>query len=198
MELAEVNPPITPLLRMVTLVEMLVLAVAGAGLLFLPELTRAAWPWQLTPFNTGFLGAVYLGALASIALMGLVGRWAPARPVLPTICIFTAIVLAVSLVYLDRFDARKWSSWAWFGLYIALPVNAAYHLWLYRHQPPAQPAPVPAAWRALLLVVGGVLGLYGIGLLGAPEVFSAFWPWRLDAFHGQLYSATLSVARRGC
>ena len=34
-----------------------------------------------------------------------------------------------------------------------------------------------------------MLGLYGLGLLLAPATFSAFWPWRLDSFHGQMYSA---------
>jgi hypothetical protein len=33
------------------------------------------------------------------------------------------------------------------------------------------------------------LGGYGLGLLLAPALFSAFWPWTIDDFHGQIYSA---------
>src|SRR5207247_9478548 len=38
------------------------------------------------------------------------------------------------------------------------------------------------------------IGVYGVAQLVAPEMTSAFWPWGIDAFHGQLYSAIFLTA----
>lgn len=191
------NPSVTPLLRILTLIEVIVLAGAGGILFFLPDLAGQLWPWQLTPFNTRFLGAIYLAALAAIVTLLLAGRWAPARVVLPALFTFTALVLAISLISFDRFDFQRPGTWAWFALYIILPINSAYHLWLYRRLPPADETPVPPVWRGGLLAGAIALGAYGVGLLIAPAAFSAFWPWKLDDFHGQMYSATFLSGAAG-
>src|SRR5689334_1775020 len=94
----ETNPPINRLLRAVTAVEALVLLVAGGGLFLLPAVLRPLWPWTLPPFNAAYLGAVYLASLTAAALVVWSGRWSPARVVVPMILLFTAAVLAVSLV----------------------------------------------------------------------------------------------------
>jgi hypothetical protein len=183
------NPRLAPLLRAVTFVEVIVLFGAGFGLFFLPDLARELWPWPPAPFNTRFLGAIYLASLVTVAMMLATSRWAPARIILPALLAFTAIVLAVSLLNLDYFDLTRWSNWIWFPLYVVLPINAAYHMWLYRRLPPADPVPTPATWRVYLLGVTIGVGLYGVGLLIAPEALAAFWPWQIDAFHGRMYSA---------
>jgi len=191
------NPPLTPLLRILTLIEVIVLAGAGGALFFLPDLAGTQWPWPLLPFNTRFLGAIYLASLAPVAVMLFVGRWAPARGVLPALFTFTALVLGVSLMSTSRFEFQRPSTWIWFALYIILAINSAYHLWRYRLLPPADPMPVPAAWRGYLLAVAVVFSVYGFGLLAAPTVFSAFWPWRIDDFHGQMYSAAFLTGAVG-
>ncbi len=189
------NPKITRLLWILTAIEAGVVAMAGGALFLLPDLARTLWPWALTPFNTAALGAVYLGALvAIIALVGL-GRWAPARLVVPAIGAFTGIVFVVSLVYLDRFDFTRWGTWLWFLLYTILPVNAVYQLWLYRDQPPALAVNIAPWWRPVLKGLGVIAGLYAVGLLLIPETMTGFWPWRIDDFHGRIYSAAfVSVA----
>ncbi|MEA3337341.1 MAG: hypothetical protein U9R25_15690 [Chloroflexota bacterium] len=184
------NPPITPFLRTFTLIETLVLIGAGFGLFLLPAITRPVWPWQIAPFNAGFLGAIYLGAMVPVAFMYLTGRWSPTRPVLRAIFTFTFIVLAVSILHIEQFDFRSWSVWAWFALYITLPLSAGYHSWLYRSMPTTHLNPVPRSWRTILLVTSFLLTLYGLGLLLFPSVFSSIFPWKLDVFHSQLYSAT--------
>jgi len=179
------NPSITPFLRAFTLVETLVLVGVGFGLFFSPEITRPLWPWQIAPFNTRFLGAIYLGAMIPIGIMYRSGRWSPTRPVLRAIFTFTFIVLVVSLFYSSQFDFKSWAAWAWFALYVALPLNAGYHLWLYRSMPTTHLNPVPSNWRFILRSTSLLLGLYGW-----PQTFSSLFPWKLDVFHSQLYSAT--------
>jgi hypothetical protein len=104
------------------------------------------------------------------------------------ILIFTAIILLVCIIYNNRFDFGRWETWGWFIIYIIIPANAAYYVWLYRNQKPVNPFPLPNLWRSVFLIPTVLLGLYGIGLLIAPESFSSFWPWPIDAFHGRMYS----------
>jgi len=184
------NPLISPFLRTFTLVEILVLVGVGFGLFLFPEITRPIWPWQIAPFNTRFLGAIYLGAMIPIVFMYRSGRWSPTRPVLRAIFTFTFIVLVVSLFYSIQFDFKSWAVWAWFALYVALPLSAGYHLWLYRSMPTTHLNPVPPSWRFIVRSTSLLLGLYGLGLLVVPNTFSRLFPWNLDVFHSHLYSST--------
>ncbi len=183
------DPRVTTLMLAVTGIEALVLFGAGVGLVVQPAVIGAIWPWPLTPFNAAFLGAVYSASLVSAAALTVVGRWSPARIVVPMILVFTTIVLVVSLAHPGRFDAG-WATWLWFFLYLALPINAAGHVWLYRGLPPADPEPPTPGFRGVLLIATAIFGLYGLALLIAPEAVGSLWPWPIDAFHGRLYSVT--------
>jgi hypothetical protein len=182
------NPKISKLLITITAVECLVLLVAGVGILIFPSIIRPLWPWELSPFNGLLLGSIYSASLVTTAIVVYAERWAPARVATPMILIFTAIILFVCLIYIDRFDFYYWGTWLWFFLYTIIPVNAAYHIWLYRNLKPVDPFPLPTLWRGAFLLPTILLGLYGVGLLIAPDSFSSFWPWPIDDFHGRMYS----------
>jgi hypothetical protein len=182
------NPPVSPVLRLITVLVALILII-GASLFFLPSVTAPRWPWELSPFTARFLGALYLGELVGAALFVLVPRWAPGRITVAEAVTFTAVVTVVSFLHLDQFDFSRARSWGWFIIYVVPMLALAYYLWRYRHLPPADTTPIPPPWRAYFLGQGVVLGLYAIGLFIAPRLFSAFWPWSIDAFHGQMYSA---------
>ena len=183
------NPSITLFLRAFTLIETLVLIGAGFGLFLFPGIVRPLWPWEIAPFNTRFLGAIYLGAMVSVGYMFLSARWSPTRPVLRAIFTFTGIVLIVSLFTSSQFDFKSWPVWGWFAIYISLPISAGYHLWLYRAMPTGHLNPVPLKWGSVFRVAGVLFGLYGLGLLFLPNTFGDTFPWTLDVFHSQLYSA---------
>ena len=191
------NPSITLLLRGLTVIEVLVLIGAGVGLFFFTDLTGAQWPWEIRPFNARFVGAVYLTSMIAVAMMLVGGRWAPARLVLPMLFTFTFVVLIMTLLGLGNFRYDRWATWVWLVLYIVLPINAAYHLWLYRRLRPADPTPVPASWRYCLRGMGFVLAAYGLVQFFAPEPASVFWPWKIDAFHGRMYSANFLTGAVG-
>jgi hypothetical protein len=182
------NPEITKLLLWVTGIESFVLLVAGVGLLLFPSVVGPEWPWELTRFNALLLGSIYSAALVATVITVRVHHWAPARIVLPMIALFTTVVLVVSLINFDRFESGKYSTWLWFLLYVVIPANAIFHMWLYRHLKPYRPFPLSNKWQAILLLPTIALGLYGIGLLIAPATFADFWPWPVDDFHGRMYS----------
>lgn len=186
----KLNPPITDFLRRFTFIEAMVLVVAGFGLFALPQVFRPLWAWEIAPFSAGFLGAIYISAMVPIAQMYFMGRWSPTRVVLRAIFTFTFIVLLASLYHIGRFDFSLPSVWVWFALYLALPASGGYHLWLYRSMPTEHLPPVPKRWGYILHVTAVMLGLYGAGMIILPDMFSSLFPWKLDVFHSQLYSAT--------
>jgi hypothetical protein len=193
----EPSPRIGPLLLGVTWLEVVILAWAGIGLLVWPPVVLPVWPWPLAPFNQRYLGALYAAALIAAWLQVRSARWSPARVVTTMIFAFTLVVTVYSVVHRERFDPRRIETAVWFGLYVGVCLNAGWHLWRGRAWPlPGAMAPA-GGLRGGLLAVSVVLGAYGLALLLAPLAASAFWPWKLDAFHAQLYSVTFLTPAAG-
>lgn len=184
----ELNPRVRSDLRLFMLVEIFILAPTGTALFFATEFAQSIWPWELTPFNARFIGGFYLAAALAAALVLILGRWAPARILTTLAFLFTGLVLLVSIGHVDRFDFGRPLTWLWFMLYGLIPAYTGYALWVHRRFR-ADGYPVPRALRLALIVPGAVMGAYGIGLLIAPVVLTAFWPWPVDPFHGRLYAA---------
>jgi len=189
MQSTEENPQLSTLLRAMTILEVVVLLGAASTLFFLPAVSRPNWPWEITPFNTRFMGAIYVASLLVVIVLASNNRWSPARVLLPMIFVFTAWVLLISILYVARFDFGKIGTWTWFIFYTLLPINAGYHLWKYRQMPPAVPVAVPNALRLFLWVLGIGLIVYAAALIVAPPIATAFWPWSIDDFHSRIYAA---------
>jgi hypothetical protein len=197
MESTTNNPTLSSLLRGMTIVEALVVISAGMILFFLPALAKTLWPWEITPFNTRFIGAIYLAALTLIIPLARSTRWSPARVIVPMILVFTAWVFVVSLLYLPTFNFTKPGTWAWFILYGILPLNAGYHLWKYRALPPANASQPPSVLRGLLMAVGLLSLLYALALTFLPAQSTVFWPWPIDSFHAQMYAGMFAAGAVG-
>jgi hypothetical protein len=177
-----------------------VIAGAGVVLFFAPITGHDIWGWELTPFNTRFLGAIYLAALVDFVALAAMRRWAIARLVMPMDLLFMSVILIVSLHYTGRFLWDRPVTWAWFAIFGFVPVYSAYFLWRFRElwgSPPANARPLTARLRRTLLAAAVPLAGYGAGLLAAPGTLTGFWPWSIDGFHGRVYSAifvTLALA----
>jgi hypothetical protein len=190
------NPKLSARVRLFAAAVVLVLA-AGTVLLFYPSLMRPHWPWQLAPFNARFLGAFYTAEMAAILMMGIVNRWSPARLVLIMAVCFTVIVSVVSLWHIERFNFERWAPWGWFFVYVGSALAAAAFVWSNRGLPHPGRAFASPGLRVFLVVQAATLGLYGLALMAAPEWAAGFWPWRLDRFHAQVYSAIFITAGLG-
>jgi hypothetical protein len=179
------------------MVQGIVIAGAGIVLFFAPTTGHDIWGWELTPFNTRFLGAIYLAALVDFIALTLVRRWRPARVVMPMDLLFMSVVLVISLAYVDRFMWERPATWAWFAIFALVPVYASYFLWRFRRFWGRLPDAPNSGVRAALVVGAVALAVYGLGLVAAPGAFADFWPWPVDAFHARIYSAiflTLALA----
>ncbi|MFD3163541.1 hypothetical protein [Herpetosiphon sp. NSE202] len=185
--MATVKPQLSPWVRIMFVVVALVL-IAGVSLLLAPSLVGPRWPWALRPFATRFLGAVYAAEMVAVVWTLVINDWSVARLTIPQAVTFTTVVTGASLAWLNNFDFARPIVWLWFIIYIIPTLVLGWFWWQYR----AWPAVYPQAlgWlRSTLLIEAVVLAGYGAACIVAPAWATAFWPWNIDAFHAQIYSA---------
>ena len=191
---SENSPTVPPFLRLVLAVECSVVFAAGVLLFFLPGLAAQLWPWTIPPFNSRFVGAVYLAAYLPLLLFWFVPRWIPGRLTLWMILTFTTMVLIVMIIHWDVFAWERPSTFLVFWpLYVFLPFNSAFFLYKSKGAGIGNGYDGPASLRIVLRIFALLGGAYGLGLLIAPETLTSFWPWQVDAFHGRMYAAAFST-----
>lgn len=178
-----------PRLLFITFVVVAVVLTIGASLLFIPSLFGPHWPWLLKPFNARFLGAVYCAEMVSVLFTIRVRRWSTARLAVPQAVVFTAIVTLASILQYSQFNFNRPIVWGWFVIYILPMVIIAFYWWIFRTPGASDGVSLSKAWSSFLLAEAIVLGVYGISLFVLPSVAAAFWPWTINAFHAQMYSA---------
>ena len=174
------NPPISSYLRLVTGIECFVVLVAAAGLFFLPELSAKLWAWEIPPFNSRFVGAVYFSAVLPLIVFWQSARWTPGRLVLWMIFVFTGLIMATMIIHWDSFIWSRVSSYGFWFLYIFLPINSAIFLYKSRAEKLTGGLEISNVWKIILFVFSLLFGIYGLGLIFAPESFTGFWPWPVD------------------
>lgn len=182
------NPALHPALRIFSAGVIIVLLV-GAGLFLTPGLVRPRWPWAVAPFNARFLGSFYIAEIAVMMALLVWNRWAPGRLVLVMAFVFTAAVSVVSFWHLEIFDFGRKSPWLWFAVYLVSVVISGFALVATRNNPAPSEIPVSTSMRRWLRAEGAALTAYGLVLLFVPLVAASFWPWQIDQFHAQTYSA---------
>lgn len=191
--ISDAKQPQTPrlplILGILALVSIGLLTLVGGGLFFFPTLLGPRWPWPLTPFNLRFLGAIYLTSLLALMSLVLANKAALARLIVPMMWVFTAIVLLVSCLHLEQFNAARRITDIWFSLYFVDCVGASYYLGYFRQESFSGLRQLPRPWSFGLGLQAGLLGAYGFGLLIFPEIASSTWSWPLDPFHARLYSS---------
>ena len=187
---SESNPPVPSFLRLVLGAECSVVFVAGVLLFFLPGLAANLWAWTIPPFNSRFVGAVYLAAYLPLVLFWLVPRWKPGRLTLWMILTFTTLILITMIVHRDAFEwSRPATFLVYWPLYVFLPINSVVFLYRSGGAGVANGYDGPPLLRTVLLVFSLLGGAYGLGLFVAPEALTRFWPWHVDAFHARMYAA---------
>lgn len=188
-EQASHSPKLPALLLSLSLVSIVLLVLVGGALFFFPAFSQSRWLWPLAPYNTRFLGAIYLTALVSLTSMVLGRHAGVARLVVPMMWIFTTVVLLVSCVQLEQFAVARKATDIWFWLYLIDCIGASYYLAYFRQQSFVGLSRLPRLWSVGLGIQAGLLGAYGLGLLIYPETTSSTWSWPLDIFHARLYSS---------
>jgi hypothetical protein len=94
----------------------LVLAVAGLVLVLLPQVAVALWPWTLSPVLSQVYGSFFLAFAAGGVLALREARPVMVRNLATVLLVMAALVLAVSLIHLDRFKPGA-VTWVWLAVF---------------------------------------------------------------------------------
>ncbi|MBE9063585.1 hypothetical protein [cf. Phormidesmis sp. LEGE 11477] len=186
-----------PILLVLVLVSIVLLIIVGTALFCFPGFSQSRWLWPLKPFNTRFLGAIYLTALVGLASLVLSRRAALTRLIVPMMWVFTTVVLMVSCLQLQQFSPGRRATDIWFLLYLVDCVGASYYWGYFKPYNYLGLRRLPNLWPTVLGIQSGILGAYGLSLLFTPAAAGGAWLWPLDVFHAQLYSAIFLTGSLG-
>ena len=98
------------------------------------------------------------------------------------------VLLAVTLVHIDRFHMDDVTGWAWLVLYAVFPPSVLVLLARQLRAPggdPARMSPIPAAALVVLALQGAVMVALGAALVVVPEEVGSLWPWPLTPLTGR-------------
>lgn len=188
-------PPYNPMSLPMRLVLAFVAANAFAGaasLMLFPAGTDAGFFWALTPpVNATLFGALYLAAGGLVAWAAFKGVWETARYLAPMVVVFSALMLAATLLHLHRFDPGMRLAY-WLAVYVTALVAGVY--FYVRHERGGAAWAVrgqrtPPAVRSVTRVVGLVAAVFVVVGFALPGFVMALWPWTLTPLTTQAFLA---------
>jgi len=181
--------PLTSYARIMALVVVALVFLAGVQLYILAEQTDRYFAWTITaPVTAAFLGGGYWSALVAI-LYGLRQKnWVNVRSTLPTAFTATTLLLIATLLHIDKFHLTSpifitWlAAWIWIVVYIVVPPTLLVVFILQSRTPGTNPPRqhnLPH-WISVALTSQAVLAiLVGFALFLAPQTTMGLWPWQL-------------------
>ncbi|MGZ5309475.1 MAG: hypothetical protein ACXWW8_06460 [Solirubrobacterales bacterium] len=170
--------------------------VAGIELFLLSSRTDDYFSWTIAPpLTAAFMGGLYWAACVLFVWASRQELWSRARiAVYPAFTIAT-VLLAVTLIHLDKFDLDSVYGWFWLVVYAIAPPIVAYLVWMQLREPGGEPAggvPLPAAFRALVALQALVMLAIGVALLVAPSDAGDIWPWALTPLTARAEAALIA------
>jgi len=181
--------PLTTLMRYLLYAASVLVFLAGFQLTVFTAQTDAYFAWTvLSPITAAFLGAAYWAAVPVEVLAAREATWAKARIAVPAIWLFTTLTLVVTVFHFDSFHfsspipSAKAAAWFWLAIYAGVPVAMLVIGFLQLRAPGGDPPrgpPAPMWMRIAVLVQGGGMLTFGVGLLVAPTIVGLAWPWTL-------------------
>src|SRR3989475_10350187 len=202
MSTSEAPPGVRPLIapmRWLLYAASTLVFLAGLQLTVFTEQTATYFAWTISPALTAaFLGASYWAAAPAEVIAARQSTWASARVAVPAIWLFTALTLVATLLHFDQFHfssptpSAQGAAWFWLAIYAGVPV-AMLIIWMLQLRapggdPPRGP-PAPMWMRITVLVQGGGMLAFGVGLLLVPTIVGSAWPRTLAPLTGRAIGA---------
>lgn len=200
------DPPrddaILPPTRLVAAIVIPFLVAAFAILYLWPESTPQWFAWKIdSRLTTALMGAGYLGGAYFFGRLLGDRLWHRFGGGLPAVAVFTAVMLAATLLHRDIFDPGHWPFWVWLVIYILTPVVVPLVWWANRRRDPGTPevgdALLPAASGRFILVAGVVLVGVAAVVFFLPAKAIELWPWPLTPLTARVMAGWLALLGTG-
>ncbi len=151
-----------------------VLGAAFVILFVFPGRTDRLWAWTIPAHMTAMLmGGGYLAGALFFARAARSRRWHRLGPGFVATTVFTALLLAATVLHWDEFNHDHVSFWAWLALYLVTPPLLPL-LWARnRRFDPGAPEP---ADRVVPARLAAVVGAVGAAQLASPPSSSSVRP----------------------
>jgi hypothetical protein len=187
--------PVAPLVSLGLAVLTAAMLLVGLPVVVAPGRTDSYFAWTLdVPLTAAYLGACYWTAALFTLLCTRERTWARVRCVTPGVLIAGTLILAATLIHLDKFAMDTVRGWVWLVLYALLPPGTLLLLAIQSGQPGVDP-PVrhpfgrPAA--IAFAVLAAALVLAGGALFAVPGTTADAWPWPLTDLAARMVGAWL-------
>ncbi|MGH2925639.1 MAG: hypothetical protein ACRDK1_06660 [Solirubrobacterales bacterium] len=188
------NPSTSRGLRWFFGVSAVLAVIAGIELFIGAARTDRFFSWTIAPpLTAAFMGAAYWAACVLLAWAARQSDWSRARTVLPPVFTIAVLLLAATLIHLDRFHHDLYGRF-WLVVYLIVVPLLTYLIWAQPKDgaPPTPPSLALASWLRVALVGQAlVLLAFGVLLFAAPVGLSSIWPWPLTPLTGRAIAAFL-------
>ena len=193
--------PVTPGMRTILWVGVVLVFVAGTSLYVLTDHTERYFAWTIkVPLSAAFLGAFYYTACVIAALSVRRREWARARVGVPGVTAFLWLTMLATLLHLGLFHlssgvgTARVAAWLWLFIYVVDPIALTIILFLQLREPgddPPRATPLPGWYRGVAVIEGILLVAVGIALFAAPSTGTHLWPWPLTPLTARMTAAWL-------
>jgi hypothetical protein len=187
--------PVAPLVSLGLAVLTAAMLLVGMPVVVAPGRTDRYFAWTLdVPLTAAFLGACYWTAALFTLLCTRERTWARVRCVTPGVLIAGTLILAATLIHLDKFAMDTVRGWVWLVLYALLPPGTLSLLAIQSRQPGVDPPvqhPFERPAAIAFAVVAAALLLAGVALFAVPGTTADAWPWPLTDLAARMVGSWL-------
>jgi hypothetical protein len=173
---------VLPLTRAGIWVLLVLAALNGLFLYFLPAQAETHYAWSIKPsVNAAFIGAGFLAGTLATALALASSRWRTFSTLPIALWVLATTLLAATIIHNDRFKFDYAPTWVWTFVYAAVPLAVPYLVMRQRRTADAEPAADPKLKpiRVISAVLGAGLVAGAIALFVAPADLGQHWLWPL-------------------
>jgi hypothetical protein len=185
---------VAPLVSLGLAVLTAALILVGLPVAVAPGSTDRLFSWTIdVPLTAAFLGASYWTAALFTFLAVRERVWARVRPVMPGILVAGTLILAATLIHIDKFAMDTVRGWLWVILYAGLPPGVLLLLAIQRRVPGADPPmalPIERWAAAILALAAAALLIAGVALY---TTAAGWWPWPLTDLTARMVGAWLAA-----
>jgi hypothetical protein len=175
--------PIARGLRAFLYVAVALTFLAGAKADVLSDETARFFAWAIAPpMSAVFIGASFWAACVLLLFAARQRLWVRARLAVPSVAVVATLLLAATLMHLDRFHGLI--GVLWIHVYVWVPPVAAVLVVQQLTVPGVDPRPalpLPRALRVALALHALVLLVVGALLFADTDLASSIWPWALSS-----------------